>query len=212
MSDLIKQRLVPVWDAFVRVGHWVLVIAFATAYFTEGEPRGVHTVAGYVIAAYVLARIVWGFVGPGYARFANFVGSPVGAVLYLLDLVRRRAPRHLGHSPAGGLMVLLLLASLAATTAAGLMLYAVHDGAGPLAGLVAGPATKGAAAGGHGEHEESPREELWEELHEVLANFTLALVILHVAGVLVASWAHRENLPRAMVTGKKRAESPAREP
>ncbi len=101
-------------------------------------------------------------------------------------------------------MVLLLLASLAATTAAGLMLYAVHDGAGPLAGLVAGPATQGAAAGG--EHSESPREEFWEGLHEVLANFTLALVILHVAGVAVASWAHRENLPRAMVTGEKRAD------
>ena len=212
MSDSTKHRMIPVWDAFVRVGHWVLVIAFAIAYLTEGEPRGVHTVAGYVIATYALARIVWGFVGPGYARFANFVGSPVGAVRYLVDLVRRRAPRHLGHSPAGGLMVLLLLASLAATTTAGLMLYAVHDGAGPLAGLVEGPATQGGAASGRVEHGESPREEFWEELHEALANFTLVLVILHVAGVLVASWAHGENLPRAMVTGKKRAEPDSRAP
>ncbi len=209
MSESTKPNTVVVWDAFVRVGHWILVGAFAVAYLTEGEPRGVHTVAGYVIAAYVLARIVWGFAGPGYARFESFVGSPAGAVRYLLDLVRRRAPRHLGHSPAGGLMVLLLLASLAATTAAGLTLYAVDDGAGPLAGLVEGPLTPGAAAGG--EHGESPREEFWEELHEVLANFTLALVMLHVAGVLVASWAHRENLARAMVTGRKRKEPGARE-
>ena len=211
MSESTKSNTVAVWDAFVRIGHWILVVAFAVAYLTEGEPRVVHTVAGYVIAAYVLARIVWGFVGPGPARFASFVGSPVGAVRYLLDLVRRRAPRHLGHSPAGGLMVLLLLASLAATTAAGLMLYAVHDGAGPLAGLVEGQAAEGAVVVG-GEHRESPREEFWEEMHEVLANFTLALVILHVAGVVVASWAHRENLPRAMVTGKKRAALDAREP
>jgi cytochrome b len=202
--------MVPVWDAFVRVGHWVLVVAFAVAYLTEGEPREVHTLAGYVIAAYVLARIAWGFVGSGPARFASFVSSPGNALRYLVDLVQRRAPRHLGHSPAGGLMVLLLLASLAATTAAGLMLYAVHDGAGPLAGLVEGPATEGAVV--RGEHRESPGEEFWEGLHEVLANLTLTLVILHIAGVLVASWAHRENLPRAMVTGKKRAEPAAHEP
>jgi cytochrome b len=202
--------MLPVWDAFVRAGHWVLVVAFAVAYLTEGEPRGVHTVAGYVIAAYVLARIVWGFAGPGHARFASFVCSPAAAVRYLVDLVRRRAPRYLGHSPAGGVMVLLLLASLAATTAAGLMLYAIHDGSGPLAGLVEGAAAQGVVD--DDERGESPREEFWEELHEVLANFTLALVILHVAGVLVASWAHRENLPRAMVTGKKRAEPDPRGP
>jgi cytochrome b len=124
-----------VWDPLVRVAHWLLVVAFAVAYLSEGEPRIVHTVAGYVVGAYVLVRVLWGFVGSPYARFASFSSSPADAVRYLVALVRRRAPRHLGHSPAGGIMVLLLLASLAATTVAGLMLYAVHDGAGPPAWL-----------------------------------------------------------------------------
>jgi cytochrome b len=198
-----KVATTRVWDVFVRVGHWLLVIAFAVAYFSEGEPRTVHTVAGYVVAAYVLARVLWGFVGSPHARFASFVASPAGALRYLKTLVQRRAPRHLGHSPAGGLMVLMLLASLAATTAAGLMLYAVHDGAGPLAGMVAEQLP---AVGTPRGERESPRAEFWEELHEVRANLTLALVILHLGGVALASWAHRENLPRAMVTGDKRAE------
>ena len=199
---------VRVWDVFVRVSHWTLVAAFAVAYFTEGEPRVLHTYAGYVVAAYVLARVVWGFVGTPNARFTNFVTTPGAALRYLLALLRGRAPRYLGHSPAGGLMVLLLLASLAATTATGLMLYAVHDGAGPLAAFVDAPPARAP----DGERAESQREEFWEELHEVLANLTLTLVILHIGGVALASWAHRENLPRSLVTGDKRAEPAPREP
>jgi cytochrome b len=190
---------VRVWYLFVRIGHWALVAAFAVAYLSEGEPRVVHTLAGYVVAIYVVARIVWGFVGTPPARFATFVVSPFAGLRYLGALLTGRAQRYVGHSPAGAWMVLLLLAALAATTVAGLTLYAVHDGAGPFAGFVA-PATHGPGL------PEDPREEFWEETHEVLGNVALLLVLLHIAGVVVASRAHKENLARAMVTGEKRAE------
>jgi cytochrome b len=195
----LSESHVRVWDPFVRIGHWALVAAFAVAYVSEGEPRAVHTVAGYGVAAYVVLRVVWGLVGPEPARFASFVVSPLAGVRYLAALLRGRAQRHIGHSPAGGWMVLLLLLSLAATTVAGLTLYAVHDGAGPLAGFVA------QAVHGSGLPED-PREEFWKELHEIFANLSLLLVLLHVAGVVVASRVHKENLVRAMVTGEKRAE------
>jgi cytochrome b len=188
---------VRVWDPFVRIGHWVLVAAFIVAYISEGEPRALHTFAGYAVAIYVVARIAWGFVGPQTARFGSFVTSPARALRYLVDLPRGRAARHLGHSPAGGWMVLLLLAGLLATTGAGLMLYALHDGGGPLAGVVR---TATAPAEGR----EDPRVEFWEEAHELAANLTLLLVLLHVAGVATASRAHRENLVLAMLTGNKR--------
>jgi cytochrome b len=187
-----------VWDPFVRIAHWVVVVAFVVAYITEGEPRAVHTVAGYTLAVYVLLRVVWGFVGPENARFTSFARSPVSALKYLLDLLRGRASRRIGHSPAGGMMIVLLLLALAATTSAGMMLYALHDGAGPLAGIV----ERGTPAA---EGEDEAREAFWEETHEVLANLTLLLVLLHTAGVVVASIAHRENLVKAMVTGRKRS-------
>lgn len=192
---------VRVWDLFVRIGHWTLVAAFVVAYLTEGEPRVVHTLAGYVAAIYAVARIVWGFMGPPSARFASFVVSPLAALRYLVALLTGRAKRHLGHSPAGGWMVVLLLLSIAATAVAGLTLYAVHDGAGPLAGFVAPAAHEPGAP-------EDPREEFWEEAHELAANVTLLLVLLHIAGVAIASRAHKENLVRAMITGEKRGEGP----
>lgn len=199
-----KAPMVRVWDLFVRVGHWTLVTAFVVAYLSEGEPRAVHAFAGYAIALYVLARLVWGFAGPSTARFGSFIESPRAALRYLLNLPRGRARRHLGHSPAGAWMVVLLLASLAATTGAGLMLYALHDGAGPLANVV----TPTAPAA----EREDPRVELWEERHELLANLTVLLVLLHVGGVAIASRAHRENLLLAMITGNKRAPDDGAEP
>ena len=191
------------WDRFVRVAHWLLAAAFLIAYLTEDDLLTIHVWAGYVALAIVLLRIVWGFVGPPHARFRDFLYAPSDAWRYLLDLLRGRAKRHLGHSPAGAIMVYALLFGVAATTASGLVVYAYDKHAGPLAGIVAhptGPVGKpvGDASG------EDAAEEFWEEVHEAFANLTLALVALHVGGVLFASLSHRENLVRAMFTGTKR--------
>jgi cytochrome b len=180
---------VRVWDAFVRVSHWLLVAGFFVAYFTEDEALPVHVWAGYLAGTIVLLRVGWGFVGPEHARFSSFAYGPGKAVGYLLGLLRRQGERYLGHSPAGGAMVMLLLVCLAVTVWSGLTVYAYDRGAGPLAALF----VKG-----------GPEEDFWEELHEFFANLTLVLVGLHVAGVALASFAHRENLVRAMFTGYKR--------
>jgi len=184
---------VRVWDAFVRIAHWLLVGGFLVAYFTEDDLLTVHVWAGYLVGAIVLLRVAWGFVGPEPARFTSFACSPGKSIRYLVGLLRRHAARYVGHSPAGGAMVILLLICLAATVWSGLTVYAYDRGAGPLAGLF----VKGGV-----------EEEFWEEIHELMANFTLVLVGLHIAGVVLASFAHRENLVRAMVTGYKRKAEP----
>lgn len=109
-------------------------------------------------------------------------------------------------------MVIALLVSLAATTLTGMKLYAVEENAGPFAEIRIeniSPISTAVADDEYGEgreeHEEG-EDEVWEELHEFFANFTLLLVFLHIAAVVVSSIAHGENLPRAMVTGKKRQE------
>lgn len=204
---------VRVWDPVVRIGHWLLVAAFATSYLTEGKPEWLHSWSGYLIAIVVAIRMAWGFIGTHYARFGEFIRGPITALIYLKNLANGRAERHIGHSPPGGLMILALLLLLAATATSGMMLLAVDEGRGPLAGIVTAQSlgknkTISAAAtvgeeNGEGEKNEGG-EELLEEVHEVLANLTLLLVIVHILGVAAASFAHRENLPRSMVTGWKR--------
>ncbi|MEQ9258638.1 MAG: cytochrome b/b6 domain-containing protein [Roseovarius sp.] len=215
MSVSQDSGMIRVWDPLVRIGHWVLVAGFATAYLTEGEPEWLHTYAGYAIAITVALRVLWGLFGPRRARFSDFVTGPSRVFGYLRDLVSGSAERHVGHSPAGGAMTVALLAMLALTTVSGMGLLAAEEGRGPLAGIVAAAPAEGSGTmlasdeeyGEHGEdeHGESEAGEMWEEVHEVAANGTLLLVILHLAGVLWASVAHRENLARAMVTGRKRA-------
>jgi cytochrome b len=159
-----------------------------------------HSWLGYLAGALVVLRIVWGFVGPENARFVSFVHGPRMVVDYLAGLMRLSSKRYLGHSPAGGAMIVALLIMVAATAVTGMANLAADRGEGPLAGVIA-------------KVERPPRIPgqrrpplLMKQVHETVANVTLVLVVLHVFGVALASYAHRENLVRAMITGKKRAE------
>ena len=115
-----------VWDPLVRFGHWALVAAFAVAYFSAEEEAGgpdpLHVWGGYVVGGIVVLRVLWGFVGPRHARFSDFVCGPIKALAYFRDLLMgRRTRRYVGHSPAGGAMVIALLICIAATVTTGLI-------------------------------------------------------------------------------------------
>jgi cytochrome b len=179
---------VRVWDRFVRGFHWTLVAAFTIAYLTEDDLLTLHVWAGYVVGVLIVARLLWGFVGPRHARFSDFVYAPATTLRYMRDLILFRAERHLGHSPGGGAMVVLLLVLLMLTVGTGLVVYGGDQQAGPLAGLF----TRDAG-------------EAVEEIHEIFANITLGFVVVHIAAVILASFVHRENLVRAMITGNKRS-------
>jgi cytochrome b len=181
------QDQVYVWDPFVRLFHWSLVVGFTVAYLTEDDMLTVHVWAGYAVGVLIMARIVWGLVGSRHARFSDFIYDPATTLRYVRDLVLFRAERHLGHSPGGGAMVIIMLLFLTATVVSGLVVYGGEQQAGPLAGMFA-----------------KDTGESMEEIHEVIANITLALIIAHIAAVILASFVHRENLVRAMVTGYKR--------
>lgn len=167
---------VTVWDPLVRLFHWLLVAAFAVAWLSAEEWQNVHELAGYTVMGLIVFRLLWGLVGSRYARFRQFVRPPATTIAYIKDLRRGRERRHLGHNPAGAAMIIALLGGLALLTTSGW-----------LSTLELGHAVD------------------WlEEIHELMANLLLTLVVLHVGGVLLASYRHRENLTRAMVNGKKR--------
>jgi cytochrome b len=210
-----ETRQVKVWDPLVRIFHWSLVVAFTVAYLSGEEADDaldLHVWAGYAVLSLILLRIVWGLIGSRHARFTDFVYRPSAVLGYLRDMIKHRARRYLGHNPLGGAMAIALLLSLLASTVSGLALYAAEENAGPLAGLVSGagqPVTQAAGrhdhATEHDNEEGDEGEDLLQEVHEFFSNFTLLLVFLHIGGVVVSSLAHKENLPRAMITGRKRA-------
>ncbi|MGE0485553.1 MAG: cytochrome b/b6 domain-containing protein [Gammaproteobacteria bacterium] len=191
-----------VWDRFVRFFHGSLVTAFATAWLSAEENDAVHSIAGYAVIALVLARLAWGFVGTRHARFADFVRGPRAVMRYLRSLASG-AEHHVGHNPAGGWMVVALLAMLLLTTATGAIVYG-YEGHGPFATTLAPARATGAPESATERKARRRAEHRWEEIHEFAANTTLVLIGLHVAGVVVASRLHRENLVRAMFSGYKR--------
>lgn len=202
-----SEATVAVWDPFVRIAHWLLAASFFLAYLSAEEWELVHVWSGYLLGLIVLSRIAWGFIGPRNARFSDFVYPPREVREYLRNLLLGRARRYIGHSPAGGAMVIALLAALSFTAFTGLVLYAIEEDAGPLASWVA-RAPSDLAVLGHAmasrSDEDDEAEEFWEDIHEIGANLTLLLVALHIGGVLLASRVHRENLIRSMISGRKR--------
>lgn len=181
---------VQVWDIFVRVFHWTLVAGFVIAYASGDDFMTVHIWAGYLVGALVLLRVIWGVVGTRYARFSSFLHRPRTVLHYTRDLLRLGGQRYLGHSPAGGAMVITLLVMILLIVLTGLIALAMLDSAGPLAGYLTA---------------NRPVGRIFKEVHEVLSNLTLALVLVHICGVLWASFVHGENLIRAMWNGRKRA-------
>ena len=138
-----SAQVVKVWDPLVRVFHWSLVLAFTIAFLSGDEVQWLHVAVGYGIAGLLLIRLAWGVVGTRHARFASFVHHPRVVVEYLKDILAFRPRRYLGHNPAGGAMVVVLLLSLICTVLTGLATYGGAEMAGPFAGLMAGGGRSG---------------------------------------------------------------------
>ena len=160
-----------VWDLPLRLFHWLLVASIAVAFLSSEEDSalaGWHIAAGWVAAVLIAFRLAWGFVGGEHARFANFI-RPTRALAHFRDLASGQTERTVGHNPAGGLAVLVLLGGIAAVILTGWTAF----------------------QGGE------------EDLHEGIAWALLGFIGIHVAAVIATSVLSRENLARAMVTGKK---------
>jgi cytochrome b len=163
-----------VWDLGVRLFHWSLVAMTVGAYVLT-DPRSLHRTLGYVVIGLIAFRLVWGLVGTRRARFASFLPGPRRLIAYLVAMAQGREARYLGHNPAGAAMIVALLATLSAVAVTGYMMgMDAYFG-----------------------------QDWVETAHKTLVDGLIVLVALHVGGVALASWRHRENLVLAMITGRK---------
>lgn len=170
-----RVRGVLVWDPLVRSLHWLLMIAVAGAWLMRYRAGAWHERWGYVAAAVVLIRLIWGFIGTPNARFASFVRGPRAVRAYLTSMLRGCAPRHVGHNPLGALMIVAMLLNLALICITGWMF-----GTDTFFGVA------------------------WVINTHLYATYALfAMVALHLVGVLHASISQRENLVAAMLHGRK---------
>ncbi|MBB4238006.1 cytochrome b/b6 domain-containing protein [Rhizobium esperanzae] len=175
-SEIVNDT-VKVWDPMVRLFHWTVVTACILNLFVLGEGKYWHRLTGYVVAAAIAMRIIWGFVGTRHARFGDFFPTPGKVREQILGMINGREPRYIGHNPLASIMMLSLMTLLAMTAATGWM------------------TTLDAFWG----------DKWLEEVHGALANSIMILAFIHAGAALVESWRHRENLVWSMVTGRKRA-------
>ena len=199
------NKEIRIWDVFIRVFHWALVIAFSIAYISGDDGGTIHVYSGYAVLGLISARVIWGLIGTKYARFTNFVGNKTAVITYLKSLLTGNPEYYPGHNPAAGWMVIALIVSLFLTTLSGLQLYAVEEGLGPFANTFPDIQFIGTAiADNEFDSNSGFWGGFWETIHEAFANFTLLLVLVHISGVLLSSLLHKENLIKAMITGNKR--------
>jgi len=168
-----------VWDIPTRIGHWLLVSAFIVAFLSGDSEawRLVHVTAGYAMAGVLAFRLFWGIAGTRYARFKSFLFSPRQVFVYLSGLFKGKPAHWVGHNPAGSYAIYALILLGVAVVGSGWAVYADVGG------------------------------EWLEEAHDVLSYTMLGIVGVHVAGVVVSSRLHRENLVRSMLTGYKQGRS-----
>lgn len=169
-----------VWDLLVRIGHWMLVLGIALAWLTRAGGGAWHEWIGYGVLAVIVTRVAWGWFGEPRARFAQFLRSPAATLRYARLVLAGQEPRHVGHNPLGGWMIVALLLAAALAGVSG-WLYTTDRFWGV---------------------------EWVETLHATLADALLALAAAHLAGVVFSSWRHDENLIAAMFHGRKRAPGP----
>ena len=181
------RRTILVWDLPIRLFHWLTVALVAAAYVTwRMNWMDWHAYAGDALLTLLLFRLAWGVIGSDTARFTRFLASPRAAFRHLTHILRREPDAQVGHNPAGGWMVMLMLGLLLGQTLTGIIDNNDVADAGPLTDIL--PAWL---------------SNLIDDLHGWLWNALLAAIALHVLAIALYAVAKRQNLVRPMLTGRK---------
>ncbi len=168
-----------VWDAPTRAFHWLQALCFLGAYLTSDSEkyRDIHVTLGYILFGLIVFRLLWGFIGTRYAKFSSFLFKPSQIIGYILSLFKGKPEHYIGHNPVGSIAIWLLLGLGLTLGVSGVMLL------------------------------QDDVADIVEEIHDFATDAMLVVIGLHLIGVFMSSFLHKENLARAMVTGSKSGES-----
>ncbi len=182
-----RFRKVIIWDAWVRIVHWIIALLFVASWYTHRTNLQWHRYAGYALLTLVLFRIYWGFAGSTTARFRHFLKGPADIARYARTLRHRDPSTLVGHNPIGALAVILLLGLLLTQCILGLFVTDI-DGleSGPLSSLVSFDTSR-----------------ILSEWHGSIFKALQILVAIHLAAILFYLLAKRDNLIGPMLTGRK---------
>ena len=175
MNTTNQKQSILVWDFPVRVFHWLLVASFLGAWLTSDSEaqQMIHYAFGYTAVVLVLFRVVWGIVGTRYARFSQFIKGPAQTMQHIKALLTGNQHPGVGHNPAGALAMISLMVLILLIGLTGY--WSVKEFLG----------------------------DFMSGAHETISNLALVVVVIHIAAAIIMSFMQKENLVRAMVTGKK---------
>jgi cytochrome b len=187
-----------VWDLPTRIFHWALVLLVVFSFATGkigGDWMKWHLRSGYTILTLVLFRLAWGVFGSETARFAHFVRGGRAVLAYARATLARAQPAVVGHNPAGGWMVVLMLAALAFQAATGLFSDDEIATQGPLAVKVSDAVVSRMSS-----------------LHDVNQWVLVVLAALHVAAIAIYRYRWGVRLVGPMIDGRMPAPPGTAEP
>lgn len=165
------------WDPLIRLFHWSIAGIFIANYFFNEAGDSWHQWLGYIAVAWLVVRFFWGFFGAGAARWADFFPTPARLKTHLSALVKGKSYHRMGHSPLGGLVMILMMLCILSLGITGFMMEEIDYFWG---------------------------EDWVQNLHDWIASTLLALVLVHIFAALFESYRLKENLPLSMVTGNRR--------
>lgn len=169
---------VVIWDKFIRIYHWLIVLGFMLNYFVLEPGETVHQWIGYCVWILVFARIIWGFIGPKRARVMDFFPTPSRIAQHFRELKSREIPKESGHNAVGGMLILLFWFLFLAQGTTGFLLEETDAFFGST---------------------------LVENIHEYIAHSLFIGALIHVAAVLLTGWWGRIELIKPMITGRRKS-------
>jgi cytochrome b len=186
------MKKIKIWDAATRIFHWALVLNIFAAWYTiENRLIELHEIFGHCLIALLVFRVLWGLIGSSTARFTHFLVHPVAALSYLKQSLRLQTHHQIGHNPAGGWMIIVMMLVIGFQLVSGLLSNNDLGFSGVLSDYVS-----------------KEMSDTFTQLHSINFEILVGSIWLHLVAVFFYVLVKKDNLIKTLLTGKKQLTKP----